>query len=241
MARKAICLALRWACLGLMTVSANTFAATTAHVGVFSSYVFRGVVADDGAAVQGGVDYHGDTGILAGVWASNANGFGGSEFDIYAGYLHTFSESVFVDVGALYYILPEDKENVAINPSRRDWDTLEWFATLYAGPVKIQAYYSHDFVATRDEGYYYTGFYTHTINPTISVTVQVGYTHGDGAEALYGDEYVDYSLTVSKTIREGLVFSLAAIDTNLEDEGPLFPNADDDPKVVVGVKQTFDF
>ena len=47
-------------------------------------------------------------------------------------------------------------------------------------------------------------------------------------------------MTLSKTIREGLVFTLAAIDTNLEDEG-IFMGTDDDPKVVVGVKQTFDF
>ncbi len=226
-------------CAGAVPMQ-NAVASTTAHVGVFSEYVFRGVVANGGAAVQGGVDYHGENGILAGVWASNANQFGGSEFDLYAGYLHQFSETVFVDLGALYYILPEDKEDLTLNPTRRDTDTLEWFTTLYAGPFKVQAYYSHDYVATRDEAFYYTGSYTHNFNPTISVVAQVGYTHGDGAEAVYGDEYVDYSLTLSKTIREGLVFTLAAIDTNLEDEG-IFMGTDDDPKVVVGVKQTFDF
>lgn len=224
----------------LLAASTNLLASTTAHVGVFSEYVFRGVVADGGAAVQGGIDYHDDRGILAGVWASNANAFGGSEFDLYAGYLHSFSETVLVDVGALYYILPEDKENLAINPNRRDLDTLEWFATLYVGAFKLQAYYSHDYVATRDEGYYYTAAYTHSLKPTLTVTLQVGYTDGDGAAAAYGDEYTDYSLTLTKTIREGLDFTLTAVDTTLEDEGA-FVGTDDDPKVVVGVKQSFDF
>lgn len=226
--------------IATVLLSPNVNAAATAHVGVFSEYVFRGVVANGGAAVQGGVDYHGDNGILAGVWASNADKFGGSEFDIYAGYLHQFSETVLFDIGALYYILPEDKENLALNPARRDLDTLEWFATLFAGPFKVQAYYSHDYVATREEAFYYTSSYTHSFNPTVSVVVQAGFTHGDGAEMLYGDEYVDYSLTVNKTVREGLVFSLAAIDTTLEDEGA-FVGTDDDPKLVISIKQTFDF
>lgn len=225
---------------GLLLLCCQAMAETTAHVGGFSEYVFRGVVADGGAAVQGGIDHHDDSGLLAGVWASNANAFGGSEFDLYLGYLHAFSESVLVDVGALYYILPEDKENLALNPARTDLDTLEWFTTLYAGPLKFQAYYSHDFVATREEAFYYTASYTHEIKPTVSATIQAGYTDGDGAVAAYGDEYADFSLSLAKTVREGLVFSLTRVDSTLADEGA-FVGTDDDPKIVVGVKQTFDF
>ncbi|WP_420464598.1 TorF family putative porin [Panacagrimonas sp.] len=215
-------------------------AGTTAHVGAFSEYVFRGVVADGGAAVQGGIDYAGDSGLLAGVWATNANKFGGTEFDVYAAYLYKISDTVMVDVGALYYFLTEDKEDLSINPERRDFDTLEWFGTLFAGPVKLQAYYSHDYLATRAEGYYYSGFYTHAINPTIAVTAQVGYTHGNGAEAIYGDSYTDYSITLAKTVSKGLVFSLAAIDTDIEDDYT-FLGTKDDPKVLVSVKKTFPF
>lgn len=160
-------------------------ATTTGHVGVFSDYLFRGIVADGGVAVQGGIDHMNANGLLAGVWASNADRFGGSEFDLYAGYLHKFSDTLMVDVGALYYILTEDKE---ISPERRDLDTLEWFATVFYGPLKAQAYYSHDYVATRAEGYYYTATYTHAVNDTISIAAQAGYTHGNGPELLYGDE-----------------------------------------------------
>lgn len=215
-------------------------AATTAHVGAFSEYVFRGIVAEKGAAIQGGIDYLGDSGLLAGVWVTNANQFGGTEFDIYAGYLFQISENVAVDVGALYYFLTEDKEDLSVNPDRRDLDTLEWFGTLFAGRAKLQVYYSHDYLATRSESYYYTGSYTQPINDTISVTVQAGYTDGNGAEAIYGDSYTDYSLALSKTIREGLVFSLTAVDTTLDDDYT-FIGSQDDPKVVVSVKYTFPF
>ena len=75
--------------LGLcgLALLAPAGASTTGHVGVFSEYVFRGIVANGGAAVQGGIDHFHDSGLLGGVWATNTTGFGGSEFDVYVGYL----------------------------------------------------------------------------------------------------------------------------------------------------------
>lgn len=231
---------------GASLLSPAALAVTTGHVGVFSEYVFRGITANGGAAVQGGVDHMNANGLLAGVWASNTAVFGGSELDVYAGYLHKFSDTVMVDVGALYYILSEDKESPRFDVDGdgtiddTDLDTLEFFTTLFAGPVKLQAYYSDDYVGTDEEGFYYTGTYTHKINETISVAGQVGYTHGDGPEYFYGDKYVDYSLMLNKTIREGLVFTLGFIDTNLKDEGA-YVDSKDDPKVMISAKQTFPF
>jgi uncharacterized protein (TIGR02001 family) len=232
-------------CTGVFAPAA--MAVTTGHVGVFSEYVYRGVVANGGAAVQGGIDHVGDKGLLAGVWASNAGAFGGSEFDVYAGYLHKFSDTVMADIGALYYFLPEDEERALIDldgdgvADREDVDTLELFVTLFAGPIKAQMYWSPDYIGTDEDGFYYSAMYTHKINDTISVAAQVGYTHGDGTDVIYGDEYIDYSLTLSKIIREGLVFSLGFVDTNLKEEGQLFPTNEDDPKVVISAKQTFAF
>lgn len=242
----------RWTA-GVSLCGASLFApaalaATTGHIGVFTDYVFRGIVADGGAAVQGGIDHINDNGLLAGVWATNADKFGGSEFDIYAGYLHKFNDKLMVDAGALYYLLTEDKEMLTDldgdgAPDRRDLDTLEWFATVFYGGFKGQVYYSHDYVATREESFYYTATYTHPINSTISVSVQAGYTDGDGPELLYGDDYTDYSIMLNKVIREGLVFTLGFIDTTLRNEGgPVeFSSTEDDPKVLVSLKQTFAF
>ncbi|MGQ0699996.1 MAG: TorF family putative porin [Panacagrimonas sp.] len=220
--------------------------ATTGHVGVFSDYVFRGQVAEGGAAVQGGIDYAGANGILAGVWNSNANPFGGNEFDVYAGYLHKINDKLLVDVGALYYIFSEDEEFPLIDVDgdgtvdRTDLDTLEIFVTAFAGPVKFQVYYSPDYLGTDDAAFYYSGTYTHPLKDTVTLAAQVGYTDGDGAEYIYGDSYVDYSLTLNKTVREGLVFSLAFIDTDLDDEGR-FAGTEDKPKFLVSAKQTFAF
>jgi uncharacterized protein (TIGR02001 family) len=229
--------------------SPAALAVTTGHVGVFSDYIFRGIVANGGAAVQGGIDHIHDNGLLAGVWASNTAAFGGSELDLYAGYLYKFSDTLMVDVGALYYVLSEDKESALYDvdgdgtPDTTDLDTLEFFTTLFWGPLKLQAYYSDDYVATNEEGFYYTATYTYKVNDTITIAGQVGYTHGDGPEYFYGDKYWDYSLMLNKTIREGLVFSLGYIDTNLKDEGAgfVFSDEKDDPKVMISAKQTFSF
>lgn len=232
---------------GATLLSPAALGATTAHVGVFSEYVFRGITANGGAAVQGGIDYMRDSGLLAGVWASNANNFGGSEFDLYLAYLHKFSDTVMADIGVLYYYLSEDEEGPILDfdgdgvPDIEDLDTVEFFATLFAGPVKLQAYWSPDYLQLDEEGFYYTGTYTQRINDTINVALQVGYTHGDAPEMVYGDDYIDYSIMLNKTIREGLVFSLGFIDTNLSDSDRTLEGTDDDPKVMISLKQTFPF
>lgn len=48
---------------------------------------------------------------------------------------------------------------------------------------------------------------------------------------------------LSKTVREGLVFSLGVVDTTLRKEGGAveFANSEDDPKVLISAKQTFAF
>lgn len=237
----------RVALAAAMIGSPAAFGGTSGHVGVFSEYVFRGIVAEGGAAVQGGIDYAHESGALAGVWVSNANPFGGNELDVYAGYLHKFSDKLLVDVGGLFYIFSEDEEFPLVDsdgdgiPDRReDLDTLEFFATVFAGPLKLQVYYSDDYLATDEEGFYYSGTWTQPVKQGLSIALQAGYTHGDGTDLIYGDSYVDYSLSLNKALSEGLVFSLAFIDTNLKDEGR-FVGTEDDPKFLVSAKQTFAF
>lgn len=214
--------------------------AFSGNVGVFSEYVFRGVAAEGGAAVQGGIDWHDDSGLLAGIWASNVALFGGSELDVYAGYLHKFSETVSAEAFALYYVLPEDQENPPFPSGTRNLDTAEFGTTLYAGPVKAQFYWSPDFVATGKASYYYSASYRYDVTPTVAITAQAGYTHGAGAVFAFGDEYLDYSLSISKAIRPDLVFTLTGVDTNLS-SGDLPNGRDDDPKVYLGLKYTFAF
>jgi uncharacterized protein (TIGR02001 family) len=80
-------------------------------VALVSDYRFRGVSqTDKELAVQGGVSVTHESGLYAGVWASNLAGwgtFGGSntELDIYGGYA-TDLGGVKVDVGLTWYMYP---------------------------------------------------------------------------------------------------------------------------------------
>ena len=73
--------------LGLMPTA---HAELSANIGVTSNYLWRGVTqTDDGAAIQGGIDWSHDSGFYLGTWASNIDwgvGSSGVEVDFYGGY-----------------------------------------------------------------------------------------------------------------------------------------------------------
>lgn len=69
-------------CLAATTVLATSSAmawesedgahSTSANIGLFSDYIFRGIsFTDDKPAIQGGFDYAHTSGFYAGTWASN--------------------------------------------------------------------------------------------------------------------------------------------------------------------------
>ncbi len=79
------------------------------NVGVASNYLFRGVTqTDDGAAIQGGIDFEAANGFYIGTWASNVDFDGaGYELDLYLGYAVEFDGGLGLDVGYLYYAYPD--------------------------------------------------------------------------------------------------------------------------------------
>ena len=82
----------------------------SANIGVVSNYFFRGISeSDDGAAVQGGLDFEDESGFYAGTWASNVD-FGDStsyELDLYLGFGAELDNGLGYDVGYLYYAYPD--------------------------------------------------------------------------------------------------------------------------------------
>ncbi len=83
---------------------------TSANVGLFSDYIFRGIsFTDEKPAIQGGFDYAHSSGLYAGTWASNLSidGETNIEIDIYGGFANEFGESgIGYDVGMVRYIYP---------------------------------------------------------------------------------------------------------------------------------------
>jgi uncharacterized protein (TIGR02001 family) len=210
--------------------SSNAFAGATGNVGVVSDYLFRGVEQSigGGAAVQGGLDYAHDSGVYVGTWVSSLDA-SVYETDLYAGFSGKTAGGLGYDVGYIFY-------------GYRDAPIAN-FSEVYAGlsfaGLSGKFYYSPEFGATQDPGYYVTASYALALSETLSLTPQIGYSAGDGIkESLAGfgsdaKDYFDYSLTLSKTVEGGYTFSFALV-ANSEDD------ALGKETLWVGLKKSFD-
>ncbi len=233
---------IRIAALAIALASPAVFAGSlTGNVGVVSDYMFRGLDrSDNGAAVQGGVDYGFDNGIYSGLWVTNSALAGGNEADIYAGYGLTLG-SFKLDFGAVYYLFSEDTEQ----GSAPNKDYAEVYASSAVGPVTVHLFYAPEFGLDqggaisgdpeKNEMLYFSASVNLPFNDTLSLVPQVGLSAGDGVKDAFGDEYLDYSLTAIKKLENDTSVSLALVGTNLESN----PANDDNPKFVIGFKKNF--
>lgn len=122
---------------------------TSANIGVFSQYVFRGITqTDEDPALQGGFDLTHSSGLYAGVWGSNiswiddfgmSTGGNSLEVDLYGGYRGSIGSSgVGYDLGVLYYWYPGDTVNGF------DADTTEIYGALTYKWAGIKVFYTLD-------------------------------------------------------------------------------------------------
>jgi len=233
------------ASLLFLGLSPAALAGGTANLGAVSEYMFRGVEQSAGVAAQGGLDFSTDLGFYAGTWVSNVAfaGYTGPvsyETDLYAGFTRKWG-AFGVDVGALYYYYRDDAQ----------LNTVEGYLGLLAGPATLKVFYTPEYFGTTDaagddlDGTYAMASVAIPLSETLSLTPQAGYSFGDGPScfvtALFeppasglcadADGYMDYSLTLGKALDNGFAFSFAVVGTDLRD---------DDEKLVVGLKKTFD-
>lgn len=94
----------------------------TYNLGMYSSYMFRGVDYSNGPALQGGIDWAHSSGFYLGTWFSNLDPYaygqvdGTSkgdhlETDFYAGYAHTFDNGFGVNFLGNYYKYLEGRKS----------------------------------------------------------------------------------------------------------------------------------
>lgn len=119
-------------------------AGLTGNIGIFSKYVLRGITNDtenDGAAVQGGLDWSFDNGVFVGYWGSNldytysastipSSSAAGFENDFYGGYAGK-AGPVSYSVGATQYAYVEVDDSNLFEP----------FATVGVGPATLGVKY----------------------------------------------------------------------------------------------------
>ena len=115
------------------------------NVGLYSDYIFRGYTqTKNDPALQGGFDVEHESGLYAGVWASNVNWTTEGEYmddnslelDFYGGFAGGFGETgIGYDVGILKFYYPG--ENTFAGAGGADTDATEVYASLSKdiGPV----------------------------------------------------------------------------------------------------------
>ncbi len=219
--------------LGAAILAGPATAAVTGTVGVFSEYMFRGVVSEGGAAVQGSLDWSDGAGLYAGTWASNSAPAGGTELDLYGGYKFKLTEAVELDLGAIYYYFTEE------DTTGGDLSYPEIYGGVNVGNLAAKVYYTNDFFASDEPSTYVSLSYNFVVSETVGIKAAIGNQSGDGADAVYGDSVTDYSLTLNKALDNGFAFSFGIVNTDAE-AGVAFNTVDDDIKVVVGLSKGFD-
>ncbi len=123
----------------------------TANVGVFSQYIYRGLIqTNEKPALQGGFDYVHSSGFYAGVWGSNvswisdaAPGVSASlELDTYLGFKNAFGGGDFnYDVGFLRYNYPGNYSLAPAGYVKPDTNEIygaigyKWFTLKYSHAI----------------------------------------------------------------------------------------------------------
>jgi uncharacterized protein (TIGR02001 family) len=178
---------------GLITIAACALAASTlpagpaqaelsANIGVVSNYYFRGFSeSDNGAAVQGGLDYEHGSGFYLGTWASNVDfGDGTSyELDLYLGFAQELDNGFGYDFGFLYYAYPDA-------PGSADFAELygEFSYSLFSAGVNWTVVDSSDSVLESGDLYFHAGLEV-PLSEDYGLGFLVGRTHFDDSDRNY--------------------------------------------------------
>jgi uncharacterized protein (TIGR02001 family) len=207
-------------------------------VGVVTDYRYRGISQSRlKPALQGGADFAHSSGFYVGTWAStikwvkDGGGDANVEIDLYGGYKFN-AGPVAMDVGVLRYLYPSS--SLAVNP-----DTTEIYAAGSFGPATLK--YSHavtnlfGFSDSKGSGYLDLSA-TFDLGNGWSVVPHIGHQKVKNNGNF---SYTDYSVTVAKDLGNGLVASLAVLDT--DNNNYLAPNGKNLGKAgaVLGLKYSF--
>ena len=204
------------AAAGLLTASAATGAEFSANVALTTDYSFRGwsqTLRDP--AIQGGFDVGFDSGFSVGTWASTVNfGETSMEWDLYVGWSKEISDGVSLDLTAIYFDYPNDRD--ALNYQ-------EYAAAVSFGDVSLSINYSPAYLGTDDVSFIYPAVsYEKSFSDNVSGSVSVGYSKADSPTGDFfgdGDDYVDYSASVTYSSGVGIDVSVGLVGTNNEDCG----------------------
>ncbi|KKM80099.1 hypothetical protein LCGC14_1343300 [marine sediment metagenome] len=220
--------------------SADGQHSTSASVGLFSDYIFRGIsLTDEDPAIQGSFDYAHASGLYAGTWASNLSDSTDSniEIDLYVGFANEFGDSgIGYDVTVLRYMYPGQN-------SSDELDYTEYLGSLSYSYFTAMIGYTNEIIGAdgkeSDELYYNLAF-DYELPYGVGLNAAVGYTDSDrnDSDSSLSDSYMDYTIGLSKSLI-GLDWSVAYVGTNSDGEDFELGNGTSDDRFVVGVSSSF--
>ncbi len=205
-----------------------------------SDYVFRGIsqTAED-PALQGSIDFEGDSGGYVGLWGSNVDFDDCCNEDIelnwYAGYAPEFGDDFSLDMGIIYYNYPGASDGLDYGEVYfgAGW---RWLDATY--------YYTDNFFGIGEPAWYVDANASFDLPLGLWLGLHAGYTDGDALDEEFADdtgleEYADWSVALGRSIGN-FDLEVGYYDTDLDgdfkDTGGA--NANDD-RIVFSVTTTF--
>ena len=245
--------------LALSMGSGTAMAQITANATVTNNYLWRGLTQSlNQAAVQGGLDWSGESGLYAGTWVSNVEYAPGDvysyEHDIYFGYAGESGDFSY-DVGWLYYNY-DSAANIDFHEvyGSIGYGGFSVTASLLGGTEAEESDYEADFgVAGADFGFgqasYISLDYEFETESGLVVGLHAGHHEGDYMTwfNFATDSYIDYSISFGINN-----FTFTISDTDLDSVDPndftapfpggldLSTNDNGEPKFVIAYSMDFE-
>lgn len=163
-------------------------------VSLSSDYDFRGMTQSAlDPALSASLDWSNEAGFYLGAWASNVDFATESEIelDAVAGYGGQINDDTGFDIGAVYYSYWPDDD---------DYNYAEFYAGLSYKGLSAKAWHAPDYFNSGESAFYVEAEATIPLPEDFALTLHAGYNYGDYWKNVYGSNFVDYSIGVTRTV-----------------------------------------
>jgi len=194
-----------------LTANAEGFGTVSANAALTTDYYFRGISqTENDGAFQGGFDWSHDSGVYAGVWASNV-AFGDThiEVDTYIGFANDIGDTgIGYDINLLRY-----------NYNDADYETNELTFALSYSYFSASYSYSNDWYNTDESSNYIKLGFDYELPGNYNLGMSVGKSFGDAYDknkvgSARDFDYIDYKVGVNKDFY-GLNWDLSYVGNDL--------------------------
>ena len=181
---------------------------SSANLSFTSDYLFRGVSQTSSTpAVQGGMTVSHESGLYASVWGSSIS-FANMELDPSIGFSRSLGDVTY-DVGVVHYGYP------GYSSARQgDLPFTEGYGSLSWKGATVGVAWTDDFFGKTGKALYtHVGYGMEVAGVSVSATV--GQSKFDDLTFNGEDSYVDYGLTLGKTLA-GVDFALSVMGSDMD-------------------------